>query len=58
MDDQVEWLDDATVLYALPHEGELGRSDVWQVGIEEGARPALLLVNATSPSVVQPATGR
>jgi Tol biopolymer transport system component len=54
VDDQVEWLDDETVLYALPHDDDLGRSDVWQVGIAEDAEPRLLLSNATSPSVVDP----
>jgi hypothetical protein len=52
VDDQVEWLDDDTVLYALPQQDVVGRDDVWEVGIAPGAAPRMLLSNAASPGVV------
>ncbi len=58
VDDQVEWLDDRTVLYQLPQAGELGRMDVWEVGTADDAEPHLLVTNASSPSVVPRALRR
>ena len=55
VDDQVEWLDNRTVLYALPQEGQPGRSDVWQLDTAEGSEPRLLVTDGASPSVVPPA---
>ena len=48
---------DETILYALPRADELGRSDVWAVGVAEGSEPRRLLDNASSPSVVQAGGG-
>jgi hypothetical protein len=45
VDDQVEWLDDAHVLYGL-----LG--NVWIVNADGSGRPRLYLRNALSPAVV------
>jgi len=52
VDDQVEWLDDSTVLYAVPHDRQPGRSDVWELGTADRSEPRLLVEDATSPSVV------
>jgi Tol biopolymer transport system component len=52
MDDQVEWLDDNTLLYGLPHEGTVGDSDVWSIDSDGSAPPELFIEHAWSPSVV------
>jgi hypothetical protein len=54
VDDQVEWLDDSTLLYALPREGtEATTSDVWSVPADGGGAPVVLISQATSPAVVR-----
>lgn len=53
VDDQVEWLDDQTLLYGLPREGEPGDSDVWSLPAKAGGAPAVFLEHAWSPSVVR-----
>ena len=53
VDDQVEWLDDDTVLYGLPREDETGVSDVWALDLAPGATPRILVPLAWSPSVVR-----
>jgi hypothetical protein len=52
MDDQVEWLNDDTLLYGLPHDGTVGDSDVWSIDSDGSAPPALFIEHAWSPSVV------
>lgn len=55
VDDQAEWLDDATLLYALPRDhGEAGSVDVWSVQADGSGAPALLLRDASSPCVLRP----
>jgi Tol biopolymer transport system component len=54
VDDQVEWLDDDTLLYGLPREDQPGVTDVWSVDTHPGAAPGLLIEQAWSPSVVRP----
>ncbi|MFD1717163.1 TolB family protein [Georgenia deserti] len=54
VDDQVEWLDDDTVLYGMTREADPGVSDVWSLDIDENASPELFLPQAWSPSVVRP----
>jgi hypothetical protein len=50
VDDQVQWLDDATVLYALA--GEDGRSsEQWAVPADGGGAPRLVLRGAYSAAV-------
>src|SRR5262249_36336883 len=53
VDDQVEWLDDARILYALPNEtAGRGSSDIW-VAPADGSGPARLFIrDATSPAVI------
>ena len=53
VDDQVEWLDDSTVLYALARDGSEGQSDVWRVPADGSGTPAVFIPNATSPAVVR-----
>ena len=55
VDDQVEWLDDATILYAMPDpSAPTARvTDVWQVPADGLGEPELLLRQAFSPAVLQ-----
>ena len=53
VDDQVEWLDDDTLLYGLPRTDEAGVTDVWSIGTTAGSTPRLYLKQAWSPSVVR-----
>lgn len=55
VDDQVEWLDDRTVLYGLPRTGGNGAatSDVWQVPADGSGRPTVLVPDAWSPAVLR-----
>lgn len=54
VDDQVEWLDDNRLLYALPSRAAgSGSSDVW-VAAADGTGPShLFLADASSPAVVR-----
>jgi hypothetical protein len=52
VDDQVEWLDNATLLYVLPRVG--GDSDVWAAAADGTAAPKLLIPDASSPCVIRP----
>ena len=53
VDDQVEWLDNAHVIYGIPRTGtEAGTSDVWEVPSDGSGQPTLLVPEAWSPSVV------
>ena len=54
VDDQVEWLDDSTVLYALPRSGsEATTTDVWQVPADGTGSPSVYIPQASSPAVVR-----
>jgi len=53
VDDQIEWLDDDTLLYALPREGASGDSDVWATAADGSGKPRLFIEHASSPSVVR-----
>ena len=50
VDDQVEWLDDENVLYAID-DPETGVTSVWRESIDGGA-PEVFAANAESPAVV------
>ncbi|NYE35514.1 hypothetical protein F4692_000618 [Nocardioides cavernae] len=52
LDDQVEWLDDDTLLYGMPRRDEPGVTDVWSVDAAADATPELLIEQAWSPTVV------
>jgi hypothetical protein len=54
VDDQVEWLDDRTVVYGLPRESAgSASSDVWQVPADGTGVPRVLVSEAWSPAVVR-----
>ena len=54
VDDQVAWLDDDTVMYALPRTGaRSGEFDVWAVSADGSSVPRLLIPLASSPAVVR-----
>lgn len=57
VDDQVEWLDNDTILYALhPEGGDTALQpefDIWMIDIAEGSEPELFLPNADSPAVAR-----
>jgi hypothetical protein len=54
VDDQVEWLDSSTLIYALPRPGTPGDSDVWSVSADGSSEPRLMIEHAWSPAVVRP----
>ena len=55
VDDQAEWLDDSTVLYAIPDPAAPTPmvTDVWQVPADGSGAPELLLKGASSPAVLR-----
>lgn len=53
LDDQVEWLDDDTLLYGLPRADEPGTTDVYAVDAAADARAEVFIPGAWSPSVVR-----
>lgn len=54
VDDQVEWLDESHILYALPRSGsEATTSDVWVAPADGAAAPTVLVPQASSPAVVR-----
>lgn len=54
VDDQVEWLDDETVIYGLPRSAAgTATSDVWSTPADGRGQPELLLPDAWSPAVVR-----
>lgn len=53
VDDQVEWLDDDTLLYGLTRDDQPGVTDVWELDTGADAVPDLLIEQAWSPAVVR-----
>lgn len=53
VDDQVEWLDDETLLYGLPRAADAGDSDIWALKADPASRPSVFIEHAWSPSVVR-----
>ncbi len=53
VDDQIEWLDDDTILYGLARPDEPGVSDVWSLDTEPDAEPQMFIEQAWSPTVVR-----
>lgn len=53
VDDQVQWLDDAHVLYSLPGPGPAAM-DTWTVPADGGGAPRLFLPSSYSAAVVRP----
>jgi hypothetical protein len=54
VDDQVEWLDDDTLLYGLARDEQTGVTDVWALATTADAQPRLFIQQAWSPAVVRP----
>lgn len=54
IDDQVEWLDDGTLLYGRTRENAPGDSDVYAIQTDGSSDPALFIEHAWSPAVVRP----
>jgi hypothetical protein len=52
IDDQVEWLDDDTLLYTMPG-AETGDSDVWAIPADGSGASAVFIPHASSPSVLR-----
>ncbi|MFP5366264.1 MAG: hypothetical protein ACLGIS_05320, partial [Actinomycetes bacterium] len=53
VDDQIEWLDNSTVVYGMPRDDSGQDSDVWSLATRAGAVPQLLIEHAWSPAVVR-----
>lgn len=53
VDDQVQWLDDETLLYALPREDDPAVTDVWSIAADGTSAPTVLVEQAWSPAVVR-----
>lgn len=53
VDDQVDWLDDGTLLYGLADPRAPGDSNVYAVKADGASAPTLFLAHAWSPSVVR-----
>ena len=53
VDDQVEWLDDDRILYALPKETGSPIADVWVLPADGSGRPEIFLEQASSPTVLR-----
>ena len=53
VDDQVEWLDENTLLYAMPGADSEASSDIWQVRADGLGGPSVFIPLATSPAVVR-----
>jgi hypothetical protein len=53
IDDQLEWLDNDHVLYAVPGSatGPSASTDIWKIGADGVGTPTLFLAKAYSPSV-------
>lgn len=54
IDDQIEWLDDETIIYGMPREGQAGDYDVWALSADGAGDPEVFIEHAWSPSVVRP----
>lgn len=52
VDDQIEWLDDSTVVYGMGRDGE-AVTDVWAAPADGSGEPRLLVPAAWSPAVVR-----
>lgn len=50
VDDQATWLDDHTVAYALPSDGDVRSTDLWSVPADGTGTPRLLIPDASSPA--------
>jgi len=56
IDDQIEWLDDGHILYAVGHSISAARrrSDIWVLATDGATGPTVFVADAESPAVVRP----
>ena len=56
IDDQIEWLDEGHILYAVGHSvsAALRRADVWKLAIDGASPPSVFITDGESPAVVRP----
>ena len=56
IDDQIEWLDDGHILYAVGHSVSAAqrRADVWMLAIDGASPPSVFIADGESPAVVRP----
>jgi len=54
IDDQIEWLDDGHILYAVGHStsATVRRADIWKIAIDGASSSSIFLADAESPAVV------
>lgn len=52
-DDQIEWLDDDTIMYGMPRDDAVGDYDVWSLAADGSSDPAVFIDHAWSPAVVR-----
>ena len=53
VDDQIEWFDDAHVLYAAPRSSQSAILDVWIAAVDGSEPSRVFLPRAESPIVVR-----
>ncbi len=53
VDDQIEWLDDESILYALPEEPGSPIAHVWALPADGSGEPEIFLEQASSPTVLR-----
>ena len=55
IDDQIEWLDDGHILYAVGHSTSAAqrRADIWRLAIDGASPPVVFLNDAESPAIVR-----
>jgi hypothetical protein len=53
VDDQIEWLDNHSVLYGLADDTVEGDSNIWKLETDPASQPGLFIAHAWSPSVVR-----
>lgn len=53
IDDQIEWLDDDTILYGMPRDDAVGDTDVFSLAADGSGDPAVFIEHAWSPAVVR-----
>ncbi|UGB35834.1 hypothetical protein LQ938_03275 [Microbacterium sp. cx-55] len=56
IDDQIEWLDDDTILYGLPRDDVPGDSDIWALAADGSGSARVFIAHAWSPAVVHDGT--
>ena len=58
VDDQVEWLDDSTIIYGLARTGASGQatSDIWAVPADGTGAPRVIVQDAWSPAIIRTVT--